>query len=79
MACVKSEQFHSFDGWYYSVVTRYSTGHEILLNSKAIYPWCIHNPDDSITRFKSESELWQYAIKNKLFKKKKGKSIWESP
>lgn len=76
MARVESEQFHNFDGWNYVVVTRHTSGHEILLNIHAVYPWCIHNPDGSITRFKSESELWEYAIANKLFRKKKGKNTW---
>ena len=77
MARVTSEQFFDFDGWTYAVVTQYKTGHKILLNSHSVYPWCILFPDDSIMRFKSEQELWQYAIKEKLFKKKrKEKKIW---
>lgn len=77
MARVTSEQFHDFGGWQYAVITQYSTGHKILCNIKSVFPWCILNPDGSILRFKSESELWQYAIKNKLFKKKrKEKEIW---
>ena len=77
MASVTSEQFHDFGGWKYAIITQYSTGHKILCNVKSVFPWCILNPDGSILRFKSESELWQYAIKEKLFKKKrKGKNTW---
>lgn len=77
MASVTSEQFLDFNGWKYKVITEYSTGHKIILNIRSVYPWCIAFPDNSIMRFKSESELWQYAIKEKLFKKKrKGKNTW---
>lgn len=77
MACVDKEEFLDFHGWHYAVVTQYSTGHKILCNVKSIFPWCILNPDGSILRFKSEQELWQYAIENKLFKKKrKDKEKW---
>ena len=73
MASVASEQYMSFDGWDYVVVSAYKGGYAILLNTELIYKWCILNPDGSLTRFKTESELWQYAIEKKLFKKKKRK------
>lgn len=77
MARVTSEQYLDFGGWQYAVVTQYRSGHKVLCNIKSVYPWCILFPDNSIMRFKSENELWQYVIDHKLFLNEKGdKMTW---
>jgi len=73
MEGVKPLFVDDFDGDY-DVVSRYRNGHLILYhNDPTPCPWVIYTPDGRYIRFKTENELWQYALKNKLFKKKKGK------
>lgn len=69
MACVRDEF-----GFEYDVVSTYRNGHMILYQLHgSTCPWIIRTPDDKMIRFETESDLWQHALKNKLFRKRKGK------
>ena len=58
-------------GFNYEVVSQYRSGYCILFHVGASpCPWVIREPDGKMLRFKTENELWQYALKNKLFRKK---------
>lgn len=58
-------------GFAYDVVSTYKSGYSILYQTNASpCPWVIRAPDGVMTRFKTENELWQYALDKKLFKRK---------
>jgi len=58
-------------GFYYELVSVYRNGYMILFQSTgSVCPWVIRTPDNEMIRFETESALWQYALKNKLFRKR---------
>lgn len=61
----------SFD-LVYEVVSRYENGFSILHDFKGTTkcPWVIRTPDNRLLRFKTENDLWQYALEKQLFKRK---------
>lgn len=73
MARLNVEKFLNFNGWEYEVVSKRRNGYIILYCERNIYPWVIMCPQGDLLRFGTESELWDYAIKNKLFKRGKKK------
>lgn len=57
----------------YEVVSKYRNGYSILHQYKGATPcpWIIRAPDGYMFRFKTENDLWQYALEKQLFKKGK--------
>lgn len=57
-------------GFMYEIVSTYKNGYSILYQTKGATPcpWIIREPNGYMQRFRSEVDLWHYAIKNKIFK-----------
>ena len=60
-------------GWVYDIVSQYANGYAILYHHDSAWQWIILCPDERLIRFRTESDLWDYALKNKLFRRKRGK------
>lgn len=59
-------------GFEYEVVSKYRNGYKILYHLHgSVCPWVIRTPDGGMIRFETESDLWQYALSKKLFRKKR--------
>lgn len=67
MASVK---YHDYFGFTYEVVSHQPGGYDILYRKDSACQWVIRTPDGMMKRFKTENDLWQYALENKLFKGK---------
>ena len=58
-------------GFYYELVSVYRNGYMILFQSSGSNcHWVIRTPENQMIRFETEAALWQYALKNKLFRKR---------
>lgn len=57
-------------GFAYEVVSHKPGGYDILFHKDSACQWVIRFPDGMMRRFKTEKDLWQYALENKLFKRK---------
>ena len=63
------------DGVTYEIILKRRSGHWIMLQidsstskQQSMYPWVLRYPDGEMRRFKSEYDLWKYAlIEKKLF------------
>jgi hypothetical protein len=82
---INLECFESPDIWEHAdVVKRTDDGYEIHYNGMINQPyhWRIKYPDNRMEYFETENELWQFALKNKLFLKgesdgRSDSDLWE--
>lgn len=72
MASVK---YHDYFGFAYEVVSHQPGGYDILYHKDSACQWVIRTPDGMMKRFKTENDLWQYALENKLFRKSRKKKL----
>lgn len=63
-------KYHDSFGFTYEVVSHQPGGYDILYHKDSACQWVIRTPDGMMKRFKTENDLWQYALENKLFKGK---------
>ena len=68
-------------GFMYDVVSTYKNGYSILYQTKGATPcpWIIREPSGYMQRFRTEVDLWNYALSKNILEKSEGKSTWESP
>ena len=59
-------------GFEYDIVSTYRNGYMLLYHRRGSpCPWVIRTPNKGMIRFETEADLWQYALSNKLFRKKR--------
>ena len=58
-------------GFVYEVVSSYKNGYKILYQVKGATPcpWIIREPSGYMQRFRSEVDLWHYALDKKILER----------
>ena len=67
-------------GFVYEVVSSYRNGYKILYQVEGATPcpWIIREPNGYMQRFRSEVDLWHYAINKNILEKERKDDLSES-
>ena len=67
-------------GFVYEVVSSYRNGYKILYQVKGATPcpWIIREPTGYMQRFRTEVDLWNYAISKNILEKERNDDLSES-